>query len=173
MANAVVEISPVNSRHSQLLIFVGCLLKIAADYRDGGQVFAAPFLMRTSGDLDLMPDFQVVAHENYNRIADEYLNGPADIAVEVVAFGCEPADRELSVPDYEEAGVAEYWVIDAENKVALFYQRSAENKLVQRQVGESGIYRSKVLPDLWLKEHWFWETPPPKLQVIMREWRLI
>jgi len=173
MASPVVEISPVNSRHSQLLIFMGCLLKIGADYRDGGTVLAAPFVMKSGGDQDLMPDFQVVIHDNSGRITEDCLNGPADIAVEVVAFGCDPADRESSLPDYDEAGVAEYWLIDPEYRTAIFYQRNAQNKLVARNVGESGIYRSKVLPDLWVKASWFWETPTPKILVIMREWRFI
>jgi Uma2 family endonuclease len=173
MANAVVEISLLNSRHSRMLVFLTCLLKIAADHRDSGAVLGAPFVMKCDDDIELMPDLQFVTTNNIGLITDDCLAGPADIAVEVIAFGSDPAERESNLPNYEKSGVAEYWLIDPEYRIATFCQRGADNKLAPGRVGEAGIYRSKVLPHFWLKVQWIFDLPSPKALVIMREWRII
>jgi Uma2 family endonuclease len=173
MSVEVVEISPIKSSHSQLLVFLTTLLKLATDSKDTGYVFSAPYIMKCGEDRLLMPDLQVVLRNNRNLIEQDFLNGPADIAIEIIPFGSDPADRWENINEYEEAGVSEYWLIDIERKEALFFQRTSENKFKQARIGESGIFRSKILPDLWLKSSWFWESPTPKAIVILREWRLI
>ncbi|MDR3708650.1 MAG: Uma2 family endonuclease [Capsulimonadaceae bacterium] len=172
MAIDVVEISPITSRHSQILVFLACILKIAADQRDAGVVLAAPFIMKVSEDLILMPDMQFVSRDNIDRLHDDCIEGAPDIAIDIVAAGSDPTDRESNLADYDEAGVREYWLIDPEYKVASFYQRGTSKNLAPARVGESGIYRSKVLPDLWIKVGWLWDENPPKALVIVREWRL-
>ncbi|HEY3332820.1 MAG TPA: Uma2 family endonuclease [Capsulimonadaceae bacterium] len=173
METHVVEISPVTSRHSALIVFLACILKLSTDYNDAGAVFAAPFIMNCGDDVEMMPDLQIVVREHLGLIADDCLEGSADIAIEIIPWGSDPEDRTSSLADYEQTGVREYWLIDPEHKVATFYIRNAEKQLVPARMGESGIYRSKILPDLWIKVNWLWEDPPPKAMVILREWRKI
>jgi Uma2 family endonuclease len=173
MSAEVVEISPITSFHSQLLVFLTTLLKLATDHQDIGTVFSAPYIMKCDEETLLMPDLQVVLRANKINITPEYLNGPADIAIEIIPFGSNPDDRLQNLEDYERAGVKEYWLLDPEHKIAQFYQRNADNKFQLARIGASGIFRSKMMPDMWMKVSWFWENPPLKAVVIIREWRLI
>ena len=36
-----------------------------------------------------------------------------------------------------------------------------------------GIFRSRVLDGLWMKEEWFWQRPLPAVPAILKEWGLI
>jgi Uma2 family endonuclease len=173
MDTHVVEISPITSHHSQLLVFISCILKMSADHSDSGFVFAAPYIMHCSDDVEMMPDVLYVSRERSGLIAEDCLEGSADIAVEIVAHGSDPEDREVNLADYEGTLVREYWLIDPEYRVATFYQRNSEKKFVPARVGDSGIYRSKVLPNLFVKTGWLWEAPMPKTMVVLREWRII
>lgn len=173
METHVVEISPITSRHSALIVFLTCILKLSTDYNDAGAVFAAPFVMDCGDDVEMMPDLQVVVRDNLGQVEEDCIKGSADIAIEVVPWGSDESAREDSVPDYAQSGVREYWIIDPEYKVARFFIRDPKGELVPARMGESGIYRSKVLPDLWIKVSWLWEDPPPKAMVILREWRII
>lgn len=107
------------------------------------------------------PDIIYVAPENESRLLSNYLDGPADIAIEVISRGSEAIDR---------GGVREFWLLDPHRREALFYIRD-EAGLFRPGVVQEGVYQSAVLPLVRLRVQWLWEQPP--IMDILREWKLV
>ena len=160
----IIDVSPENIRHLLLTDFLADLIKTHVRRRKLGLVLFTSFLMRLhtrpSGRL---PDVMFVATEHLNRVKATYLDGPADLVVEIVSPQSESRDRHDKLAEYEAAGIPEYWVIDEPRRQAFFYllDRNGQYQLVPP--GEDGIYASTVLPELRLRLGWLWQWPLPAL----------
>ena len=166
----VIIVSPASLAHQTL---VGFLLKILGTYveqRELGQVIAAPFQMKTGPDLPgREPDLLFIARENLGRIEGVYLDGPADLAIEVVSRGSRLRDRGEKLAEYEMGGVREYWVIDPEERRADFHVLAADGRYERRRTDEDGVYPSEVIAGFRLREAWLWQKPLPKALSVLKE----
>jgi Uma2 family endonuclease len=130
--------------------------------------------MKTGEDLPgREPDVMFVSTARLHQIKKNYLDGPADLAVEIVSPDSRVRDRKEKYLEYEHGGVLEYCLIDPMRKRADFYQRGEDGRYAAVTLGEDGIYRSAVLPGLWLKVEWLWQEPLPQLLYVLKEWKLI
>jgi len=105
------------------------------------------------------PDLLFVASEHLDRLRDLYLDGPADLAIEVTSPTSISRDRGEKYVEYESAGVREYWLIDPDRQQAEFYQLGDDGRYRLAALDEEGRYHSKVLPGFWLKPAWLWQRP--------------
>ena len=166
----VIEKMSVSLTHSLLVVFLVTLLKHIAE-AEGGQVTADQFLMRLEDQQrGREPDIIYVAPENESRLLSNYLDGPADIAIEVISRGSEVVDRGAKFEEYESGGVREFWLLDPNRREALFYIRD-DNGLFRPGVVQEGVFQSTVLPTVRLRVEWLWEQPP--IMHILREWKLV
>ncbi len=108
------------------------------------------------------PDVHFVATSHLDRLHETYLDGPADLVVEIVSPESAGRDRGDKFYEYRAAGIPEYWLIDPQLEQAEFYQLDAQGRyqLVPPDV-QQGIYHSRVLPGFWLQVEWLWEDPLP------------
>jgi Uma2 family endonuclease len=104
-----------------------------------------------------------VANEHLERVRHTYLDGPADLAVEIVSPDSETRDRRDKLAEYEAAGIPEYWLIDEPRNEALFFVLDPSGHYQQAPLSADGIYTSTVLPGLRLRVGWLWRYPPPML----------
>ncbi|PWU12976.1 MAG: hypothetical protein C5B50_20235 [Verrucomicrobia bacterium] len=170
----VVPISPVTKAHAVIHGFLYSLLTSFAEIRHLGQVYGLPFQMKTGPDLPgRAPDIFFVSNQNHERVRLLYLEGPADLVVEIISPGSRATDRGDKFYEYEQGGVPEYWLIDPDRKQAEFYIRGQDGIYRLVSVGPGGIYHSKMMPGLWIKVAWLWETLPPPIPDVLREWKLI
>ena len=162
--------SPASAVHQILVGFLLNILKIYAEQRELGQVIAAPFQMKTGPGLPgREPDLLFIARENLDRLEGVYLDGPADLAIEVVSPASRLRDRGEKLAEYEVGGVREYWVIDPEEQRADFYVLAADGRYERRRTGGDGIYPSEVITGFRLRESWLWQQPLPKALSALRE----
>lgn len=167
----VIEKMSVSLKHSLLVVFLTKLLGLVTELNNGGRVLADQFLMRLEDQQrGREPDVIYVAPENESRLLANYLDGPADLAIEVISRGSEAIDRGAKFEEYESGGVREFWLLDPHRREALFYIRDEEG-LFRPGVVQDGIYQSAVLPLVRLRVEWLWEQPP--IMDILREWKLI
>jgi len=170
----VVMLAPASSWHQDLCDFLTALLRLYAEATSKGYVRSAPFLMRTGTDLPARePDVVFVSRERADVIKESYLDGPADLVVEVVSPESRSVDRGEKFSEYEAGGVREYWMIDPQRKRAEFYQLNEEGFLEPALVGGDRTYRSRVLEGLWVKIDWFWQEPLPPLLSVLKEWGIV
>ncbi len=162
----VVLMSPVSVRHQQILGFVYKLLEMYVESQELGVVLTAPFQMRLQNGRE--PDLLFVADHNLHRLGSTYLNGPADLAVEIVSPESVARDRGEKFYEYAEGGVPEYWLIDPQTRWAEFYRLDGSHYR-PAFAGEEGVYHSQVVPGFWLRVEWLWQVPLPRTLAVLRE----
>jgi Uma2 family endonuclease len=94
-----------------------------------------------------------------------YLDGAADLAVEIVSPESIGRDRGEKFVEYEAAGIKEYWLIDPERRQAEFYRLNSD-RFYQLISTPEGIFRSEVLPEFFLRVEWFWQETLPTFQAL-------
>ncbi|HXF60461.1 MAG TPA: Uma2 family endonuclease, partial [Caldilineaceae bacterium] len=163
--------SPNSPRHQRLMKFLLFLLDPYVQTNDLGEVFLAPLQMRLNvPPRGREPDLLFVAKEHLDRVRATHLDGPADLAVEIVSPESSGRDRETKLREYEIAGVPEYWIIDPEREEALFYQH-LEGRYQLVLGGRNGRYLSAILPGFWLEVEWLWQEPLPRIDAIRQQSR--
>ncbi|RMG53227.1 MAG: Uma2 family endonuclease [Acidobacteria bacterium] len=170
----VIVMRPVSKLHQQLGLFLLLLLQHFVEAHQLGTVLYEPFQMKTGPELPgRSPDIIFVLREHLDRLKENYLDGPADLVVEIISPESRARDRGEKFYEYEQGGVREYWLIDPDRKQAEFYQRGEDGIYRLVPVDEEGIYRSAVLEGLWLKVAWLWQDPLPPLMSVIKEWGLV
>ncbi len=170
----VIILSPATDLHQDLDAFLLTLLRFFVDAHELGIVFGPPFQMKTGPSLPgREPDIIFVAREHFYRRKTVYLDGPADLVVEIISPESRTRDRHDKFREYEQGGVPEYWMVDPFREEANFYQLGADGKYHLAPPDENGIYESAVLKGLRLRVDWFWQKPLPRLPGVLRELGLI
>ena len=77
-----------------------------------------------------------------------FVHGAPELVVEV-SKTTRYVDLGPKLDDYERAGVLEY-VVRAIDPDEIFWFGQEQGELVQRPIGDDGLYRSTVFPGLWL-----------------------
>lgn len=168
----VILMSPVSLEHSNIHAFLLTILRLYASSKQLGAVHSEPFQMKTGADLPgRSPDILFVSQQNLKRLKPTYLDGPADLVVEIISPDSEERARVHKFAEYERGGVREYWLIDPQKRVAEFYMLGEEGKYLLQAQGEAGEYHSAVLQGLWLRIEWLWALPP-EIEVL-RAWGII
>jgi Uma2 family endonuclease len=154
----VVEMMAVSRRHAELQVYLIELLQAYLRRHPLGRLYLEPFQMKPTAELPgRAPDIMFVARGSYDRVHDQYLEGPADVVVEIVSPGSEAVDRGDKFYEYEAGGVAEYWLIDPIREVADFYLRDERGIF---RAAAQGRFESTVLPGFALESDWLWEPKP-------------
>ncbi|MCS7310355.1 MAG: Uma2 family endonuclease [Armatimonadetes bacterium] len=164
--------SPVSSQHQDVGRFLIAILQLYVTYHDLGVLRYEPFQMKTGRDLPgRSPDILFVSKHNQHRLKSTYLDGPADLVVEIISPDSEKRDREEKFAEYERGGVREYWLIDPQKREAAFYALGEDGKYVLRVSGGSGEFHSVVIDGFWLRIEWLWN--PPKEIDVLKEWGIV
>ncbi len=162
--------SPASAKHQDVSGFLAAVMRAYAEERNAGRVVEAPFQMRLSNvKRGREPDIMFVAKTNLSRLKSTYLDGPADLAVEIVSPESALRDRGTKYAEYEAGGVREYWVIDHEQQRADFFTLSADERYERQRPDASGVYRCAVLPGFWIKTAWLWQEPAPFVRAVLNE----
>ncbi len=166
----VVMMASVSDRHQLLVDFLLRILGIFVEVHQLGIILSAPFQMKTGPDLSgREPDLLFIARAHLARLRKTFLDGPADLAIEVVSPESRLRDRGEKFAEYEAGGVREYWTIDPEARRADFFRLDAEGRYQRIAPGADGVYRSEVVPGFWLKPDWLRQEPLPPTLDVLRE----
>lgn len=162
----VILLSPASSRHQDLSDFLTAILRTYVEAKQLGVVRSAPFQMKL-GLSGREPDLLFIAKEHTERLKENYLDGPADLVIEIISPESRLRDRGEKLAEYELAGVREYWLLDPEEKRADFYMLSSDGRYDRRRPQPDGRYRSEVLAGFELDTNWLWRSPlPPVLEAL-------
>lgn len=164
----------VTAQHQSLVGFLLMVLGAYVERHLPGRIFGPGYLMRTGPELPArLPDVIFIARDHLDRVTQNFLDGPADLAIEILSSETVIRDRGEKRAEYEMGGVREYWLIDPENRRADFYRLDAEGRYQRMPPGPDGIYHSEIVPEFWLKVDWLWQEPLPPVLDILRELGLI
>lgn len=102
------------------------------------------------------PDVFAVGPEHSRLLNKHYLDGPADLAIEVLLPGHEAYDREVKLPRYEAGRVGEYWIVDPVRR-AVDFLRWSEGGYRSCAPDPAGRYHPAVFPGLAFQASTLWE----------------
>lgn len=170
----VIPMAPVSNEHSDVAVYLTRILGEFAELAGAGEVRIDPFQMKAAEHLPgRAPDILFVRKENLGRLKRLYLDGPADIVVEVTSPSTRSVDRTDKFAEYAQGKVPEYWLIDPDRQKHEFYQLGPDGTYQLAAIPTDGIYRSPTIVGLWLKPAWLWQQPRPTIRSIAKEWGLI
>jgi Uma2 family endonuclease len=170
----VIMHSPVSARHQSVGRLLLSTVGFFVEDRQLGVVLYDPFQMRTGPGLpSRAPNLLFVANENRPRLRPTYLDGPADLVVEIVSPESRGRDRGEKHFEYERGGVREYWLIDPERTLAEFHQLGEDRRYHLAPLDADGCFHSEALPGLWLRVAWLWQEPLPSVRDVLQEWGLV
>lgn len=162
--------SPARADHQRLMRFLLGVIDALVHARQLGEVFSAPFLMRLpTRPSGREPDLLFVTNEHADRVRETYLDGPADLVVEIVSPESDERDRGAKFVEYEAAGIPEYWLLDQLREEAAFYQLGADGRYHSASLDVDGIYHSAMLPGLRLRVAWLWHRPLPSVAEVLAQ----
>jgi len=154
----VIISSPASRKHQQISDFLISVMRAFVEQHDLGVVLSASFQMKLARS-GREPDLLFVAQEHLERLRETYLDGPADLAVEIISPESIGRDRGEKFREYEEAGIPEYWLIDPQREQAEFYRLGDQGRYRLISPDKEGMYHSEMLPGFWLRVDWLWQLP--------------
>lgn len=165
----VIKISPIHDRHDDITFYLALLLRTYFEIKPIGLIRQDPFVMKLP-DIDVArePDIQAILKSNPNKYTSTYMNGPADICIEVVSPSNIERDYEAKLTEYESGGVGEYWIFDPMRKDALFYRRDENGHYRAYKADSDGNYRTPLLPQFVLHVPTLWSNPMPGPTEVVR-----
>jgi Uma2 family endonuclease len=159
---AVIKMSPIHERHDEITQYFILLIRAFFELRPIGSLRTAPFVMRlATAQRGREPDLQIILNDNPHPLRPTYMDGPADIVIEVISPGTEQVDRETKLLEYQAGGVKEYWWFDAMARESCFYRLDAAGVYVRQPLDADGTYRTSLLPGFVLEVAPLWRTPLP------------
>ena len=151
----VVPMSPDNVDHLRIVQFLYDLVGSFVRQRQLGEVFMTRLLMRlATRPSGREPDLSFVSAAHAERIKATYLDGPADLVVEVASPESAARDRGEKFLEYEAAGVPEYWLVDPLREEAGFYRLGPDGRYRLAPLDADGWCYSAVLPGFRLRPDW-------------------
>lgn len=166
--------SPTPIEHQDVAGFLYIVLHTYAEECDLGQVVFAPYVMKLAAiTRGREPDLLFVQRDRLGLLTRNYLDGPADLAIEIVSPDSKRRDRKEKFAEYARAGVPEYWLIDPDHQTAEFYCLGENGKYVRAALDAEGRYHSRVVTGFWLKVDWLWQTPRPTVLSVLRELQVL
>lgn len=170
----VILMSPASKRHQRLVSFLSSLFQHFVEANQSGVVLQAPFQMKLAArPSGREPDVLFVSSGRLDRLKEMYLDGPADLVVEVISADSRARDRVDKFYEYEQGGVREYWLVDPVSKQAEFYVLGDDGSYHAAPIGPGGEFHSVVLDGLHLKVDWLWQEPLPPLLTVLKEWGIV
>jgi Uma2 family endonuclease len=151
--------TPATRRHQEITGFLQTVISIYVRHHNLGVVLAAPFQMKLTR-TGREPDVIFVATAHLDRLHEAYLDGPADLVIEVLSPESIGRDRGEKFYEYAQGGVPEYWLVDPDTRWIECY-RLTEGRYYLAFEGREGQYHAAVIPGFWLRAEWLWQDPLP------------
>ncbi|MDZ4763098.1 MAG: Uma2 family endonuclease, partial [Chloroflexota bacterium] len=102
------------------------------------------------------PDLMIVLKEHQDRRTPTFLDGVADICIEIVSPESVERDYVTKFEEYEKGGVAEYWLFDANRRTAVFHVLDASGIYQEYPRDPKGRLISSLLPGFALDPAFLW-----------------
>jgi Uma2 family endonuclease len=154
--------------HNEIFAFLAALLRLLVGMHKWGRVITAGIPMKYSNEQPARePDIILLKNEHLDRLTDTYVNGIADIVVEIVSPESAERDYGAKFIEYEAAGVPEYWRVDPIRTHAVVYALGEDGRYHPLPLDAQGRLVSQVLPGFALDPALLWgERLPDGMELV-------
>jgi Uma2 family endonuclease len=164
LIDGVIYVASPDSRRANELS--GLLLSLMQMYDSakklGGKVYVARFAFQLSEIDAPEPDVAYVTRKRLHLVEEGRMDGGPDVAVEIVTRDSVERDYIKKRRKYQEAGVREYWIIDAVKRKTLFLRLGSDGTYRAVRLESKRIFRSRVIPGFWLDVEWLTAARVPE-----------
>jgi Uma2 family endonuclease len=160
--------SPDNTDANELFMWLGGLIADFAEAKDLGKVYGSRVAYRLNDTNSPEPDIGFVSKERLHLVLRGHVEGPPDLAIEIVSPESVERDYEKKRTQYEEAGVREYWIVDEMKGKVTLLRLDRKGKFREGRP-KKGVFHSRVLPGFWMRPEWLWQRPRPKKVEILSQ----
>jgi Putative restriction endonuclease len=122
--------------HARAAAMLRTSLDAATDNDAFGFSIGRDFVMRL-GNNGFTPDLLLIGTKQVHRIHEMYLDGPADLVIEISIVGHERDETVLRRRAYAAGGVPEYWIVDPLARTMTFL-RLADGTYHEQPLGVDG-----------------------------------
>ncbi len=162
----VITMPGASFEHQTLSDFLLKVVSFFVESKNLGLVISSPFAMKLEEQRrGREPDILFVGKERQHLFKKTYLDGAADLAIEIISPESVGRDRGEKFVEYEAAKIQEYWLIDPERKQVEFYRLNSDG-FYQLAPTPEGVFQSEVLPGFFLRVVWLWQEPLPTLAAL-------
>jgi Uma2 family endonuclease len=166
----VVLMSPASGPHQRIGSFLEVLLHLYVQKHQLGEIWRAAFRMKLASIPSARePDLLFIAKRRSILVERTFVDGPADLAIELISPESVDRDRVEKFEEYQAVGIREYWLIDPERQKAEFYALRKNGKCARIPLADDGKFHSPVISGFWLRIEWLWQTPLLRTEVVLRE----
>jgi Uma2 family endonuclease len=114
-----------------------------------GRVLVAPFEVHLSErSRPVQPDLLFIRAERWPAAGAQFFDGAPDLVVEVTSPGSVRRDKVVKFTAYEQAGVAEYWIVNPHTKTVEVYTLSGGEYALWGEYTGDEVITSAVLAGL-------------------------
>jgi Uma2 family endonuclease len=159
--------SPDNIEATRLFTWFFRVLAEYIEVRDLGEIYPLRVAFRLEDGAAPEPDIGFLSKKNVTRAFRTHVDGPPDLAVEIVSPESAERDYVAKRQLYEKHDVREYWIVDEGLKKIMLLRLDSSGhfrKVKPRQ----GVFRSQVIAGFWLRENWLWQQPRPPVRTTAR-----
>ena len=132
-----------------------------------GRIFGSRVAFRLDDRSSPEPDISFLRTEYADRIEPGRVDGPPDLAIEIVSPESVERDYKKKRKQYQRFGVSEYWIIDQEERTVLLLRRNTRGRY-QEVSPRQGKLHSEILPGFWLDPNWLWQGRPDVFAVLQQ-----
>jgi Uma2 family endonuclease len=118
----VVVMTRPTPAHQHFVFQLGMVIDLWAKRRRLGRVLPDT-LIKLDGNWTPAPDLLFIARRHLHRVKDKRIEGPVDLAVEVLSSKNPEMDRETKFALYARFGIPWYWIVDLKGRVLEEYER--------------------------------------------------
>lgn len=158
----VYKMAPIGLRHENIRDYIRDVLRAYFYLNPIGKLVGEPFVMRLPAfpKRRREPDLMVILNTN-TKLTETYLDGPADLCIEIVSPESVSIDHGEKFSEYEKGGVPEYWIVDALRDECRFYRLNDQKTYIRHLEDAQGVYTTPQLPNLQLHVPTLWERVLP------------
>ena len=167
----VILLFPKDISHLRVSMWLMHILDIYAEEYEFGTVLSSGFTVRLSLPVRTsrrLPDLMFVAKDRSHLILKNHLEGPPDLAVEIVSPDSKKRDWHEKLEEYEAAGVREYWIIDPDVQRFEAFQLNPQGQFDSIYNQPAGLFASQIVPGFQIQIEWLWADNPPFVLSILK-----
>ena len=142
----VVNPAPV-PRHQWIIGNLYYAFRTYFESHGGGRAYLSPVDVVLSSENVLEPDVVVLLADRMTLVGPKNLQGPPNIAIEVLSDGSRRKDEVTKRRLYERFGIDEYWIADPETETVKIYRRAGDvfDRAIEISTDTGGTITSPLL----------------------------
>lgn len=170
LIDGVIYLTPLDTpAANELFMWLMSLIHTVVQNGDLGEIYCLRVAFRLDDMNSPEPDIAFVSKAHLARVRRDCVEGPPDLAVEIVSPESVERDYQKKRAQYQKARVCEYWIVDEmATKVTLLRLTRGKYRAVRLRKGE---LHSQVLHGFWLRPDWLWQDPLPDPEEILAQIR--